>query len=169
MFLSSSRHHRRVLAQCQKGTFEWASGLIRQGPHFLVLPVCRRDQVLFGNAVVQRLVTGRLHNTRARPLWRLLVYLFVLRIHPFHKRLLWSTGPRGEEGQGAKTDSVCCEYICQLSQSLGTAAELFHSALCKLEGLSLCGLGAELLIMSFTPFFAHFMALSQRLSQRPHL
>ena len=136
-------------------------------PGFAHLPtwsgsVWERCGPTFGNGAFTQ-------HTCAHSLWSLLVYLFVLRIHPFHRRLLWSTGLCGEEGRGAETDSVCCKYICQLNRSLGTAVELFHFALCKLEGLSLCGLGTELLIMSFTPFFAHFVALNQRLSQRPHL
>lgn len=78
---------------------------------------CQRDQVLFGNTVVQHLVTA--FTQHARLFSQKPICLSVCSSHSFLSQTL--IVPRtglcvGEKG-GAETDSVCCKYICQLNWS----------------------------------------------------
>ena len=82
-------------------------------PHFLVLPICLRDQVLFGNTVVQRLVTGRLPNTRAHILSEacLFICLFSAFI-PFTDVYCGALGFVGRRGGGQRQIlSVANTYV----------------------------------------------------------
>lgn len=77
------------------------------------LPICRRDQVLFGNTVVQRLVTGRLHNTHARVLSEacLFICLFSTFI-PFTDVYCGALGFVGRRGRGQRQVlSVANTYV----------------------------------------------------------
>lgn len=154
--IPSFQQNRQLLpAYYQKRSFEWSTVLICQRTRFLVFWFCLRDPVLFGNTVVEHLVSEFTQHTQIfsqKP-----ICLSVCSFHSFLQQMLFVPSTVLCVGESGESKNRFCLMQIHLSTELvieQTAMDLLCFVFCKLEKLSLWGLSTELLTKSSTLLLA---------------